>query len=84
MTVFGEGGYMKEKIIAILNDVNEEITKYEGDNLFEDGILDSLKIINIVAELEENLGIEIDASYVTEVNFKTCDAIVNMVLQIVK
>ena len=75
---------MEDKILAVLKDVDEEIVSYEGDNLFDDGILDSFQAVFLVSELEEALGIEIDASYVVEENFKTKEAIIAMVKKIVE
>lgn len=71
-----------DKIIEILKEINEEVVKYDGDNLFEAGILDSLKVIDMISELEDQLDIEIDAKYVIEDNFKTKEAIVAMILKI--
>lgn len=73
---------MEEKIISVLAEVNEDIVSYEGDNLFDAGILDSLQAVNLVAELEDALDIDIDAKYVVEDNFKTKYAIINLIKKI--
>lgn len=52
---------VKETIMNILAEINDELLEYEGDNFFEDGLLDSFMVIDLVAELEERFGIEIDA-----------------------
>jgi D-alanine--poly(phosphoribitol) ligase subunit 2 len=75
---------MEEKILKILADMNEEIVSYDGDNLFNAGILDSLQAVDLVVELEDAFDIEIDAKYVVEANFKTKDAIINLVKMIVE
>lgn len=72
---------MKEKIIEIIKEFNEEIVNYDGGNLFDAGVLDSLQAVSLIAEFEDQLDIEIDAEYVTEDNLKTMDAIVEMVLK---
>jgi acyl carrier protein len=64
--------------------VNEEIVSYDGDNLFDAGILDSLQAVDLVAELEDAFDIEIDAKYVVEDNFKTKEAIINLVKKIIE
>lgn len=74
---------MEEKIIEVLREINGDIVSYEGDNLFDAGILDSLQAINMVSELEDAFDIEIDAKYVTEENFKTMDAIISMLSGII-
>lgn len=74
---------MEEKILSILAEVNEDIVSYDGDNLFDAGILDSLQAVDLVAELEDGLDIDIDAKYVIEDNFKTKEAIIAMIKKIV-
>lgn len=74
---------MKEKIISILTEVDEEIINYSGSNLFDDGILDSLQVVNLVSKLEDELNIEIDASLVNEENFKTKETIIRTVMGII-
>ncbi len=69
---------MKETIMNILAEINDELLEYEGDNFFEDGLLDSFMVIDLVAELEERFGIEIDAGYVTEEHFKDVQAIARL------
>jgi D-alanine--poly(phosphoribitol) ligase subunit 2 len=75
---------MEEKILKVLAEVNEEIVSYDGDNLFDAGILDSLQAVDLVAELEDAFDIEIDAKYVVEDNFKTKEAIINLVKKIIE
>jgi D-alanine--poly(phosphoribitol) ligase subunit 2 len=75
---------MIEKVLAILAEVNEGIPKYDGDNLFEAGLLDSLQAVDLIAELEDAFDIEIDARFVVEDNFKTKEAIISLVKKIVE
>lgn len=75
---------MKEKILDVLAEVNKDIISYNGNNLFEAGILDSLQAVNLVAELEDALDIDIDAAYVVEDNFKTKEAIITMIEMIIQ
>lgn len=70
---------IKEKIIEILKDIDEEIIGYCGDNLLDDGIIDSFTIIEIVADISDKIGIEIAPDEITEAHFKTIDAIVKFV-----
>lgn len=74
---------MKEKILDVLAEVNKDIISYNGDNLFDAGILDSLQVVNLIAELEDALDIDIDATYVVEDNFKTKEAIIAMIEMII-
>lgn len=75
---------MKERLIMVLSEFNDEIISYEGDNLFEAGLLDSLGVIDIVGRLEDEFDVEIDAEYVIEKNFKTVDAILELLNSIVR
>lgn len=75
---------MEEKILSVLAEVNEDIVSYDGDNLFDAGILNSLQAVDLVAELEDALDIDIDARYVIEDNFKTKEAIIAMVKKIIE
>lgn len=73
---------MEKKVLAVLAEFNEDIISYEGDNLFEAGILDSFQAIDLVSVLEDALDIEIDAKYVVENNFKNKEAIISMMRKI--
>lgn len=75
---------MEERILEILKNVSEEIVDYEGDNLYDAGIIDSMMVIDIVSDLEDELGIEIDAELVIAENFANKDTIVKFVMGIVE
>ena len=65
---------MEERVLAILEENCEEILDYAGQNMLEDGIVDSFTLIAIVGDLEDEFDIEIDASYVIEEYFGNKDA----------
>ena len=69
---------MEKKILEILAEVNEEILDYDGDNLVDAGLLDSFQIIDLVEMFEEEFDIEIDAELVVVENFRTKEAIIDM------
>ena len=73
---------MEEKVLKILVEMNEGIASYDGDNLFDAGLLDSLQVVDLVGELEDAFGIEVDAKYVTEENFRSKEAIVALVVKL--
>ena len=73
---------MEERILEILAEINEEIPGFDGDNLFDAGLLDSLQAVDLVGELEDEFDIDIDAKYVIEDNFKTKEAIIALVKMI--
>ena len=69
---------MKEKVMEILAEVNDEILDYDGDNLIESGLLDSFQIVDLVGMFEEEFDIEIDAELVVVENFRTKETIIKM------
>ena len=69
---------MEEKVLEILAEVNDEILDYDGDNLVESGLLDSFQIVDLVGMFEEEFDIEIDAELVVVENFRTKEAIIEM------
>ena len=46
-------GTMEEKVLEILEEYCEEALDYTGDNMMEEGVIDSFTVINIVSELED-------------------------------
>lgn len=75
---------MKEKVLEALSQVIDDIESHQDEDLLAKGIIDSFDIVNIVVELEDAFGIEIDAEYVIPENFKSVDAITELVENIQK
>ena len=75
---------MEQKIREVLRNIDEGILTFEGDNLFEAGLLDSFLVIDLVAELEDSFDLEIDAKYVLEENFRTKEAITALMEKLAK
>ena len=70
---------MKEELMNILNDIDDEILKYDGSNMLDDGIIDSFTIMEIVTEIEDHFNVKIAPADVTEAHFKTVDAIMDFI-----
>lgn len=70
---------MKEKILELLLEINEEIGEYEGDSMLEDEVITSLEVIEIVSALEDEFGITISAKNISKENFATVDSICALV-----
>lgn len=70
---------MEEKIIEILNDIDEDIVQYEGEDLVEEGIIDSFTIVEILTEIEDKLDIKICIDDVIAENFKSIGTIVALI-----
>ena len=69
---------MEEKILELLAEIDEGILSYDGDDLFEAGLLDSFQVIELVEMLEENFDMVIDAEHVVAENFATKEAILEL------
>ena len=74
---------MREKILEILADAEEDILTYEGNNMMEDGIINSFAVIELVSDLQDAFDIEIDAKYVIAENFANKETIIALVEKIV-
>ena len=70
---------MEEKILSILEEVNDEILTYDGSNMIADGIIDSFQIVGIIINIEEALSIEISTENVVAADFANKDSIIEMV-----
>lgn len=70
---------MEDKIMEILQEINEEIPNYTGDNLYEDRLLDSFQVIELVEQLEDTWNIEIPPEMIVMENFASKDAIISLV-----
>lgn len=75
---------MEEKVLEILEEYCEEALDYTGENMMEEGVIDSFTVINIVSELEDVFDIEIDARYVVAENFKNKEAIMDLVRRLLE
>lgn len=72
---------MKEKIKEyILNEVNTEKGDFlDNESLYDNGMLDSLKIVQLVVFLQESFKIAINPSDMRIEDFETLDNIVEFV-----
>lgn len=75
---------MEEKIIKVLEEIEPDILIYNGDNLYKDGILDSIQVVELVVAIEEELGVEIDPEEVILENFANKNAIISFVEGVIK
>ena len=84
MTVEKGNKSMEKKVLEVLEEYCEEALDYTGDNMMEEGVIDSFTVINVVSELEDVFDIEIDAKYVVAENFRNKEAIIELVRQLVE
>jgi acyl carrier protein len=62
-------------LITILNDIRPGQNFSKADNFFEQGVLDSLDLTALVAELEARYNVFIDVDEVVASNFRNLTAI---------
>jgi len=68
-----------EKLLTILKSIKPEIDFTSADKLVDDGVLDSLEIVNIITEIEDNYNIEVDPNQIDPDNFQSAKTIWNMI-----
>lgn len=70
---------MEEKIWQLLREINEDIPQNYEIGLIEGGYIDSFAIVNLVASLEEEFNIELEAEDIIPENFYNIQSIAVMV-----
>ena len=73
-----------EKLLEILEDINPDNDYRTADRLVDDGLLDSLSILELVSTLEDTYGIEITATELVPANFNSAAAMWNMIQRLQK
>jgi acyl carrier protein len=74
---------IEKKIMDIIKEINEEIEIDESTLLLEEEVLDSVSMLYLVTELENEYKIQIPLDAVTEDNFKNIDSIVKYVFSLI-
>jgi acyl carrier protein len=72
---------MTEQFKDILNAVRPDILENPDVDLIEDGIIDSLDVMNLVAELENAYGFDFDPDDVSPENFASAENVWKLVLK---
>ena len=70
---------MRETIIEILKDIRSDIDFENATALIDDGQLESLDIVTIVSEFNEEFDVEISVEDLVPENFNTVDAMVELI-----
>lgn len=70
---------MRQKIIDILMDFNEDVDYENEQHLIDNGCIDSLDLTAIIVELEHTFGVGISAAKIIPENFNSVDAILEMI-----
>ena len=68
-----------ERLLEILSEIKEDVDFSTCTTLIDDGILESLDIVTIIAELSDAFDITIPARDIVPENFNSAEAMLNMV-----
>ena len=68
-----------DELLEILEDIDPDNDYETDENLIDDGHLDSLSLLQLVSELEDNFDIQVTPTELIPANFNSAKAIWNMV-----
>ncbi len=73
---------MDERLLEILEDINPEVDFESCTTLIDDHLLDSLSIISLVAEIEEEFDITIPTVEIIPENFNSAEKLWEMITRL--
>ena len=71
-----------EKLIAILNEIRPDVDFANETRLIDRGVLDSLDIMEIVAEISDAFGITLSPADIVPENFNSAQALWAMIVRL--
>jgi len=75
---------MKEKVLSVLRSASPTTDFTSSDKLMDEGVIDSLALISIIASLNNEFNIEIGLEDIEPSNFNSIDSITALVGKYVK
>lgn len=69
----------KKKLLAILEDICPDVDFENEENLIDDGLIESLDIVQIVNEIKAEFDVEITVDDLLPENFNSVDAMLAMI-----
>ena len=73
---------MMEQLLAILKNLHPDVDFATAEDLIDDGVLDSLDIVSLVAEIDSEFGITIPAEEIVPENFNSARALYELVTRL--
>ena len=70
---------MREEILEILNEIRPEADYASSENFVDDGLVDSLEMMNVLDALEAQFDIYIDGQDIIPENFISVEAIEGLI-----
>ena len=71
-----------EKVIEILTEFHTDVDFSTAEGLIDDGILDSLDIVSLVAAIDTEFGIVVPAEEIVPENFNSAEAIFKLITKL--
>ena len=71
-----------ERLIEILEEIEDGVDYENCKTLIDQGILDSLAIISLVAEIEDEFDVQIPTVEIVPANFNSAKAIWNLITKL--
>lgn len=68
-----------ETVIRMLTELHPDVDFESTDGLIDDGILDSLDIVSLVAEIDSEFGVTIPAEEIIPENFNSAEALFKLI-----
>lgn len=68
-----------ETVIRMLAELHPDVDFENTDGLIDDGILDSLDIVSLVAEIDSEFGVTIPAEEIIPENFNSAEALFKLI-----
>ena len=68
-----------ETVIRMLTELHPDVDFESTDGLIDDGILDSLDIVSLVAEIDSEFGVTIPAAEIIPENFNSAEALFKLI-----
>ena len=68
-----------EKLLAILNELHDDVDFTKETALIDDGILDSLDIVSIVTEIDSEFDVRIPPEEIIPENFNSAQALFDLI-----
>lgn len=67
------------ELIRILEKVNDYIDWENERNIFTDGLIDSMELLEIITDIEEQFKVKMDMEDISSENFDSIDAIMKLI-----
>ncbi len=68
-----------EKLLEILKDIDPDIDYEIEDHLIDDGLLDSMQVLELVSTLEDEFDIEVTPTELVPDNFNSAESMWDMI-----